>query len=113
MPDLTEFQQSILIGIVAGFLSGVFLGILDYIYARLVQKNKALNLTVVAFKSLFIGVSLAILLGIMVWIEVNFSTSILSISQINKSTIILAIVLPLINFAVDKLLGLLAANKAE
>ena len=113
MPDLTEFQQSILIGIVAGFLSGVFLGILDYSFARFIQKNKALNLTEVVLKSLFIGVSLAIILGIMVLIEINFSSSILSISQINKSTIILAIVLPLINFTVDKLLGLLASNKAD
>ncbi|MGF1486978.1 MAG: hypothetical protein ACFBSE_07685 [Prochloraceae cyanobacterium] len=113
MPDLTEFQQSILIGIVAGFLSGIFLGILDYIYAKFVQKNQDIELTEVVFKSLFIGLSLAILLGIMVWIEVNFSTSILSISQINKSTIILAIVLPIINFIVDKLLGLLASNKAK
>ena len=64
-------------------------------------------------KSLFIGVSLAILLGIMVFIEINFSSSILSISQINKSTIILAIILPLINFTVDKFLGLLASNKAD
>jgi len=113
MPDLTEFQQSILIGIVAGFLSGIFLGILDYVYDKFVQKNQDLDLTEVVFKSLFIGLSLAILLGIMVWIEVNFSTSILSISQINKSTIILAIVLPIINFIVDKLLGLLASNKAK
>jgi len=107
---LTESNVSILIGIGAGFLSGIFLGLLDYSYAKFIQKNTQQNLNELVLKSIFIGISLAILLGVMVFIEVSTS-SILSVSQINQSTIALAIVLPLINFVVDKFLGAISTSK--
>ncbi len=110
---LNELNSAILIGIAAGFSSGGFSGILDYTYALFIQKDRAINLVELALKSSFVGVAMAILLGIVAFIEVNFSTSFLSISQINQSTIMLAILLPTINFAIDKFLGMLASKKAE
>ena len=110
MSYLTEFNPSILIGIGSGFFSGIFLGILDYSFAKLIQRNQQLNLVELIIKSIVVGTIFAVLLGVTVFIEINFSSSILSISQINTSTIILAIVLPLINFVVDKFLGLLTSK---
>ena len=106
-------NNPILIAIGAGFLSGGFSGILDYTYALFIQKDSNINLVELSLKSGFVGFAMAILLGLMALIEVNFSTALLSISQINQSTIILAILLPSINFAIDKFLGMLSSKKAE
>ena len=110
---LTEFDRSILIAIAAGFSSGILAGIMDYTFAFFIQKNRKINLKELVLKSIFFGVSMAVLLVIVVVIEINFSSSILSISKINNSTIFLAILLPLMNFVIEKFLGLIASQKAE
>ena len=110
---LTEFERSILIAIAAGFSSGILAGIMDYTFVFFVQRNWKINLKELALKSIFFGVSMAVILVIVVVIEINFSSSILSISQINNSTIFLAILLPLMNFVIEKFLGMIASQKAK
>ena len=93
--NLTDSDIVLLISIFLGLASGIIFGLVDWLFARFTNSNFA-NLKLRIGKWIYLGITMAIVFGVMTFVSISLAPDLDSIQKLNRDNLILAIVIGLL-----------------